>query len=77
MNNPVVAAVNGMALGGDSDLAMRCHALVATLRAMFQFREITLGILPGSGGLIIPYRRWPQAAARFTAVLARREGMTG
>lgn len=71
MKKPVVAAVNGMALGGGAELAMRCHAMVATSKAMFQFPEITLGILPGIGGLIIPYRKWPQAAAKFTTMLAR------
>ncbi|NLT36033.1 MAG: 3-hydroxyacyl-CoA dehydrogenase/enoyl-CoA hydratase family protein [Gaiellales bacterium] len=76
MKKPVVAAVNGMALGGGAELAMRCHALVATPRAMFQFPEITLGILPGIGGLVIPYRKWPQAAAKFTAMLARGDRMS-
>ena len=33
--------------------------------AYFQFPEITLGILPGIGGCIIPYRRWPQSSAAF------------
>lgn len=71
MKKPVVAAVNGLALGGGAELAMRCHALVATPKATFQFPEITLGILPGIGGLVVPYRKWPQAAAKFTAMLTR------
>ncbi len=76
MKKPVVAAVNGMALGGGAELAMRCHALVASPKAVFQFPEITLGILPGIGGLIIPYRKWPQAAAKFTTMLARGDRMS-
>lgn len=76
MTKPVVAAVNGMALGGGAELAIRCHGMVASSKAMFQFPEITLGILPGIGGLIIPYRKWPQAAAKFTAMLARGDRMT-
>lgn len=69
MDKPVVAAVNGMALGGGLELAIRCHAMVATRNALFQFPEITLGILPGIGGCIVPYRKWPQSAARFHDML--------
>jgi len=62
---PVVAAVNGMALGGGFELAMRCHKLVATDSAFFQLPEVTLGIVPGIGGLAVPYRRWPKASKVF------------
>jgi enoyl-CoA hydratase/3-hydroxyacyl-CoA dehydrogenase len=62
---PVVAAVNGMALGGGAELAMRCHRLVATRNAYFQFPEVTLGILPGIGGMVVPYRRWPTTSRLF------------
>jgi enoyl-CoA hydratase/3-hydroxyacyl-CoA dehydrogenase len=62
---PVVAAINGMALGGGFELAIRCHRIVASTKAWFQFPEVTLGILPGIGGLVVPYRRWPQGAAAF------------
>jgi len=62
---PVVAAVNGLALGGGAELAMRCHRLVATGNAYFQFPEVTLGILPGIGGMVVPYRRWPASSKLF------------
>ncbi len=62
---PVVAAINGMALGGGLELAIRCHRLVAVKQAFFQFPEITLGISPGIGGCVVPYRRWPKAATLF------------
>jgi enoyl-CoA hydratase/3-hydroxyacyl-CoA dehydrogenase len=62
---PVVAAVNGMALGGGAELAMRCHRLLATRNAYFQFPEVTLGILPGIGGMVVPYRRWPISSKFF------------
>ena len=65
MDKPVVAAVNGMALGGGLEIAIRCHSMVATKNATFQFPEITLGILPGIGGCIVPYRKWPASAETF------------
>jgi enoyl-CoA hydratase/3-hydroxyacyl-CoA dehydrogenase len=70
---PVVAALNGMALGGGLELALRCHALVALRSAWLQLPEVTLGIVPGIGALVVPYRRWPAAAAVFHAMLARAE----
>ncbi len=78
---PVVAAVNGMALGGGAELAMRCHRLVATRSAYFQFPEVTLGILPGIGGMVVPYRRWPVSSKllhdmiRFGARLSAEEAL--
>ncbi len=65
MEKPVVAAVNGLALGGGLEVALRCHSIVATRNARFQFPEITLGILPGIGGCVVPYRKWPQGASLF------------
>ena len=65
MKKPVVAAINGMALGGGFEVALRCHGMVAVKKAFFQFPEITLGIVPGIGGCVVPYRRWPKGAALF------------
>ena len=65
MDKPVVAAVNGLALGGGLEIAIRCHSMVATKNARLQFPEISLGILPGIGGCIVPYRKWPQGADLF------------
>ena len=72
---PVVAALNGMALGGGLELVIRCHGIVTVEKAWLQFPEITLGIAPGIGGMVIPYRRWPQAAAAFHSMLLRAEKM--
>ena len=73
---PVVAALNGMALGGGLELAIRCHGIVAVENAWLQFPEITLGIAPGLGGMVIPYRRWPDAATAFHGMLLGAEKMT-
>ncbi len=71
MHKPVVAALNGMALGGGFELAMRCHALVAIDHCWMQLPEVSLGILPGIGAMVVPYRRWPQAASTFHGMLRR------
>jgi len=70
---PVVAALNGLALGGGLELAMRCHAIVAQRRATMQLPEVGLGILPGIGAMVVPYRRWPRAAAVLHGMLTRAE----
>ncbi len=69
MDKPIVAAINGMALGGGLEVAIRCHSLIATKNALFQFPEITLGILPGIGGCIVPYRKWPDGEALFNEMI--------
>jgi len=47
---PVVAAVNGYALGGGCELALACHIRTASDNAQFGLPEVTLGIIPGYGG---------------------------
>ncbi|MBU4425249.1 MAG: enoyl-CoA hydratase/isomerase family protein [Proteobacteria bacterium] len=69
MDKPIVAAINGMALGGGLEVAIRCHSLIATKNVLLQFPEITLGILPGIGGCIVPYRKWPDGAALFNEMI--------
>jgi len=65
MKKPMVAALNGYAMGGGLEVAIRCHELLATSNALLQFPEVTLGILPGIGGCVVPYRKWPKAASVF------------
>ncbi len=49
-SKPVIAAVNGFALGGGLELAMSCHLRVASDNAKLGLPEVTLGLIPGYGG---------------------------
>ncbi len=49
-SKPVIAAVNGFALGGGLELAMACHIRVASSNAKMGLPEVSLGVIPGYGG---------------------------
>ncbi len=61
---PIIAAVNGFALGGGLELAMACHIRVASDNAKFGLPEVSLGIIPGYGGT----QRLPQLVGRSKAL---------
>jgi enoyl-CoA hydratase len=64
LNKPVVAAVNGFALGGGCELAMACHLRVASNNAVFGQPEVKLGLIPGYGGT----QRLPRLVGRGRAL---------
>ncbi|MBD1431885.1 enoyl-CoA hydratase/isomerase family protein [Sphingobacterium sp. DN00404] len=61
---PVIAAINGFALGGGLELAMACHIRVASELAKMGLPEVSLGIIPGYGGT----QRLPQLVGRGKAL---------
>lgn len=50
LSTPVIAAINGFALGGGLELAMACHFRVASSNARMGLPEVSLGVIPGYGG---------------------------
>lgn len=64
MRKPVIAAVNGFALGGGLELALACHFRVASQNAKFGLPEVKLGIIPGYGGTV----RLPRVVGRGRAL---------
>jgi enoyl-CoA hydratase/carnithine racemase len=69
---PVIAAVNGLALGGGFELALAADLLVAAEHAEFALPEVTLGMVADSGGVLRLPRRLPQAIAMEMLLTGRR-----
>jgi enoyl-CoA hydratase len=64
LKTPVIAAVNGFALGGGLELAMACHFRVASSNAKMGLPEVSLGVIPGYGGT----QRLPQLVGKGRAM---------
>jgi len=64
MTTPVIAAINGFALGGGLELAMSCHIRVASENAKMGLPEVSLGVIPGYGGT----QRLPRLVGRGRAL---------
>ncbi|SFZ89958.1 enoyl-CoA hydratase [Flaviramulus basaltis] len=64
LSTPVIAAVNGFALGGGLELAMACHFRVASENAKLGLPEVSLGVIPGYGGT----QRLPQLIGKGRAM---------
>ena len=64
LNTPVIAAINGFALGGGLELAMACHIRVASDNAKMGLPEVSLGVIPGYGGT----QRLPQLIGKGRAM---------
>ena len=63
-SKPVIALVNGYALGGGAELAMACHIRIGTKKAVFGLPEVSLGLIPGYGGT----QRLPQLVGKGKAM---------
>jgi enoyl-CoA hydratase/carnithine racemase len=64
-NKPVLAKLDGLSLGGGSELALACHAIVATERGSLGFPETGIGIYPGLGGTQRTPRRAGVGVAKY------------
>lgn len=72
LNKPVIAAVNGLAIGGGLELAIACDLIVCADHAYFALPEVPLGIVPDSGGLQRVPKRLPYNIAMEMLLLGRR-----
>ena len=72
LNKPVIAALNGMALGGGWELAIACDLIICAEHVEFALPELPLGIIPDSGGIQRVPRRLPYNIAMEMLLIGRR-----
>jgi len=71
-DKPIIAAVNGYAMGGGMELALACDVCIASERAKFALSEVKVGSVPGSGGV----QRLPRTIGKSDAMLLLLTGDT-
>jgi crotonobetainyl-CoA hydratase/dehydration protein DpgD len=72
LSKPVIARVDGYALGGGFELALACDLVIASDRAVFGLPEVCLGLVPGAGGVFRLIRQLPQKVAMGYLLTGRR-----
>jgi acetyl-CoA C-acetyltransferase len=72
MPKPVIAAVNGYAMGGGLEIALACHLVVADATAKFALSEVKVGLIAGAGGLVRLPRTVPPKVATEMILTGRR-----
>jgi acetyl-CoA C-acetyltransferase len=72
MTKPVIAAVNGYAMGGGCEIALACHLVVADSTAQFALSEVRVGLVAGAGGLVRLPRAIPPKLATELILTGRR-----
>jgi acetyl-CoA C-acetyltransferase len=71
MTKPVIAAVNGFAMGGGCEIALACHLVVADANARFALSEVRVGLVAGAGGLVRLPRTIPPKIAHELILTGR------
>jgi acetyl-CoA C-acetyltransferase len=74
MTKPVIAAVNGFAMGGGFETALACHLVVADETAQFALSEVRVGLIAGAGGVVRLPRMLPEKVAGELILTGRRMG---
>jgi acetyl-CoA C-acetyltransferase len=72
MAKPVIAAVNGFAMGGGCEIALACHLVVADETARFALSEVKVGLIAGAGGVVRLPRTVPAKLANEMILTGRR-----
>ena len=72
LDKPVIAAVNGMAVGGGFEIALCCDVIVADEHAQFFLPEVKVGVVPDGGGMFRLPRRVPESLALEMLMTGRR-----
>lgn len=74
LKKPVIAAVNGMAMGGGFELALAADVMICAKEAVFALPEVQLGMMADAGGILRLPQRMPHAIAKELLLTGRRMG---